>query len=114
MWRTTSRNCPTWKLPRTKGSLGEWKAVQRDINSHLTKLHTQQQYEGVNEILALSYYNLPYDMKPCFLWLGNSPEDWEIPKRKLIRKWIAEVFVGRPTKGEAAVTVEDVAELYLG
>ncbi|XP_015876694.3 protein RECOGNITION OF PERONOSPORA PARASITICA 7-like [Ziziphus jujuba] len=98
---------------RTKASLGEWKAVQSHMNSYLNKLHTQQQYEGVNEILALSYYDLPYELKPCFLYLGNFPEDWEIPKKKLIRKWIAEGFVQTPTNGEAAETVEDVAELYL-
>nr|XP_048326908.1 putative disease resistance protein At1g50180 isoform X3 [Ziziphus jujuba var. spinosa] len=98
---------------RTKASLGEWKAVQSHMNSYLNKLHTQQQYEGVNEILALSYYDLPYELKPCFLYLGNFPEDWEIPKKKLIRKWIAEGFVRTPTNGEAAETVEDVAELYL-
>ncbi|GMN52866.1 hypothetical protein TIFTF001_021996 [Ficus carica] len=96
-------------LLRVKKSPEEWKKVHRNINSHLN--NSKSEY-GVVEILALSYHDLPYNLKPCFLYLGSFPEYWEIPKGKLIRLWIAEGFI--PTqKNEIEETIEDVAEQYL-
>ncbi|KAF3434072.1 hypothetical protein FNV43_RR25175 [Rhamnella rubrinervis] len=100
-------------LLKTKNSLDEWKVVHRNVNAHLKKPQSRQQYGGVHDILALSYYDLPYTLKPCFLYLGNFPEDWEIPKRKLIRLWIAEGFIAAPTRGVEEETMEDIAEQYL-
>ncbi|XP_060675318.1 probable disease resistance RPP8-like protein 2 [Ziziphus jujuba] len=87
----------------------------RDVNSNLNKMQSRQQYEGVNQILALSYHDLPYYLKPCFLYLGNFPEDYEIHKRKLIRLWIGEGFIPMSTgsRGEMEQTWEDVAEGYM-
>ncbi|KAF3434083.1 hypothetical protein FNV43_RR25186 [Rhamnella rubrinervis] len=100
-------------LLKTKSSLDEWKKVLKDVNSHLNKLHSGQQYEGVREILSLSYYDLPYNLKPCFLYLGNFPEDYDIPKGRLVRLWIGEGFIPTPTRGETEQTLEDVAERFL-
>ncbi|KAF3434087.1 hypothetical protein FNV43_RR25190 [Rhamnella rubrinervis] len=100
-------------LLKTKNSLDEWKKVLSDVNSHLNKLHSGQQYEGVHEILALSYYDLPYNLKPCFLYLGNFPEDFAVPKRRLVRLWIGEGFIHTPTRGDTKQTLEDIAERYL-
>ncbi|XP_039119055.1 disease resistance protein RPH8A-like [Dioscorea cayenensis subsp. rotundata] len=36
------------------------------------------------EILALSYKDLPYNMKSCFLYLGAYPEDYDISGKMLI------------------------------
>nr|XP_048326913.1 putative disease resistance protein At1g50180 [Ziziphus jujuba var. spinosa] len=102
-------------LLSTKCSLVEWERVLGDLNSYLNKVQSHQQYDGVNEILALSYYDLPYYLKPCFLYLGNFPEDSEIPKTKLIRLWIGEGFI--PTMTRSGDTkqrlTEQVAEGYL-
>ena len=95
-------------LLRTKNSLEGWKKVQKDVSSRVSK-----QY-GVEEILTLSYNDLPYYLKPCFLYISSFPENWEIPKRKLIRLWIAEGFVPTPSEGQAEETMEDIAEQYLG
>ncbi|XP_060675273.1 putative disease resistance protein At1g50180 isoform X1 [Ziziphus jujuba] len=102
-------------LLSTKATLEEWKKVMRDVNSNLNKMQPRQQYEGVNQILALSYHDLPYYLKPCFLYLGNFPEDYEIHKRKLIRLWIGEGFIPMSTgsRGEMEQTWEDVAEGYM-
>nr|XP_048326684.1 disease resistance RPP8-like protein 3 [Ziziphus jujuba var. spinosa] len=97
-----------------KATLEEWKKVMRDVNSNLNKMQSRQQYEGVNQILALSYHDLPYYLKPCFLYLGNFPEDYEIHKRKLIRLWIGEGFIPMTgSRGEMEKTWEDVAEGYM-
>ncbi|KAI6674217.1 hypothetical protein NL676_002123 [Syzygium grande] len=65
---------------------------------------------GVSKVLALSYRELPYRLKPCFLYLSHFPEDSDIPTRKLIQMWMADGIVS-----EDAITeeVEDIAETYL-
>ncbi|KAH7689016.1 P-loop containing nucleoside triphosphate hydrolase protein [Dioscorea alata] len=61
------------------------------------------------EILALSYEDLPYHMKSCFLYLGAYPEDYEITGNELIWKWIAEGFIPQ----EERKTMEDTGEAIL-
>ncbi|XP_021802349.1 probable disease resistance RPP8-like protein 4 [Prunus avium] len=60
----------------------------------------------VSAVLALSYNDLPFHLKSCFLYLGLFPEDSSISKTKLIRLWVAEGFL--PQQGEEAA--EGVAE----
>ncbi|KAK2988888.1 hypothetical protein RJ640_000248 [Escallonia rubra] len=60
------------------------------------------------DILALSYEDLPAYLKPCFLYFGVFPEDFEIPVRPLIRLWIAEGLVENDNNRE----MEDIAEDY--
>ncbi|XP_042486472.1 putative disease resistance RPP13-like protein 3, partial [Macadamia integrifolia] len=61
------------------------------------------------DILALSYADLPFYLKSCFLYFGLFPEDHEIQSRKLIQLWATEGFVQQ--RGDQ--TIEDVAEEYL-
>nr|WLD25412.1 disease resistance protein RGA3 [Morus macroura] len=81
-------------LLKTKmNSLDGWKKVQKDVQaSSFNKLKSEKQY-GVEDILDLSFQDLPYYLKQCFLYLGRFSEDSEIPKGKLIQLWIAEGFV---------------------
>ena len=65
--------------------------------------------EQCREILALSYWDLPHYLKPCFLYLGLFPEDYEIGSGRLIRLWIAEGFIQQKDNK----IMEDVAEDYL-
>ncbi|PON98643.1 NB-ARC domain containing protein [Trema orientale] len=101
-------------LLRTKNSLEAWEKVQKDVHSHLVnKIKSDEQY-SVEDILHLSFQDLPYYLKPCFLYLGCFPEDSEIRKHKLIRLWIAEGFVQMSEEEEArGLLIEDVAEQYL-
>ncbi|KAG6625226.1 hypothetical protein CIPAW_16G081900 [Carya illinoinensis] len=91
-------------LSRKEASYSEWLKVLQSVHWHLTQDPTL-----CADILALSYHDLPYYLKPCFLYLGLFPEDFEISARKLILLWVAEGFV-QPRGQEP---LEDVAEDYL-
>ncbi|RVW82970.1 putative disease resistance protein [Vitis vinifera] len=70
-------------LLATKHTFYEWERVHRNIKSYLRrgKDNYEQQGSGVSDVLALSYQDLPYYLKSCFLYLANFPEDYEIPTR---------------------------------
>ncbi|KAI3840887.1 hypothetical protein MKW92_046287 [Papaver armeniacum] len=92
-------------LATKKAEIKEWEYVSRDITSNINK----GKNGGVMGILELSYNDLPVHLKPCFLYLGLFPEDYAIPRKKLVRLWIAEGFI-RHTKEDALVTLEDVGK----
>uniref|UniRef100_A0A2N9H7W0 NB-ARC domain-containing protein n=1 Tax=Fagus sylvatica TaxID=28930 RepID=A0A2N9H7W0_FAGSY len=81
-----------------------WSKLTDHVNWYLT-----QDRSDCLDILALSYNHLPRRLKPCFLYFGIFPEDFEIPVRQLIRLWIAEGFIQHT--GDR--NMEDVAEDYL-
>ncbi|MCL7047528.1 hypothetical protein MKW94_024727 [Papaver nudicaule] len=85
----------------------EWSRVNNSVNWHLSQ--SEDHAYKCSGILALSYYDLPYFLKPCFLYMSLFPEDHEIRATKLFQYWIAEGFVQR--RGQQ--TLEDVAEEYL-
>ncbi|KAH6778847.1 hypothetical protein C2S52_010084 [Perilla frutescens var. hirtella] len=45
------------------------------------------------DILSVSYMHLPHHLRPCFLYMGCFPEDYEINVSKLIRLWVGEGFL---------------------
>ncbi|XXG71018.1 hypothetical protein AAC387_Pa07g0367 [Persea americana] len=53
---------------------------------------TPESSKQLREVLALSYWDLPHYLKPCFLYFGLLPEDYEIGSKRLVRLWIAEGF----------------------
>ncbi|KAJ6355038.1 hypothetical protein OIU77_005600 [Salix suchowensis] len=101
-------------LLATKKTIFEWAEVRRNIISHLRRGKGDEQLLGVTEVLALSYHELPYQLKPCFLHLAHFPEDCEIQTKKMIRMWVAEGFVSSVYNGVEEETMEDVAQRYLG
>ncbi|KAK9159565.1 hypothetical protein Syun_005906 [Stephania yunnanensis] len=73
------------------------------------KWHLNQESGQCSAILALSYYDLPFYLKSCFLYFGLFPAGFLIPVRRLIRLWMAEGFV----QARDLETPEDVATDYI-
>ncbi|KAK8463683.1 hypothetical protein PHAVU_011G014301 [Phaseolus vulgaris] len=83
----------------------EWSKVVGHVNWYLTRDHTQVK----DIVLKLSYDNLPRRLKPCFLYLGIFPEDFQIPVTPLLQKWVAEGFIQDTGNRDP----DEVAEDYL-
>ncbi|KAM7462480.1 hypothetical protein LguiA_030601 [Lonicera macranthoides] len=97
----------------TKQSLSEWERVNQSIKSYIIRGDGMGQQEGdVSKILGLSYNDLPYQLKPCFLYLGKFQEDSKIKAERLYQLWMAEnmILSEDQRKGE---TMMNVAERYL-
>ncbi|KAL0349057.1 UNVERIFIED_CONTAM: putative disease resistance protein RXW24L [Sesamum angustifolium] len=102
-------------LLMTKSTISEWQTVHKNFNSYLRRARSTGESGRVHEVLALSYHDLPYQLKPCFLHLGNFPEDFKIPTRKLYQLWAAEGFISAEFyQAEEEESIVDIAERYLG
>ncbi|QCE12816.1 disease resistance protein RPM1 [Vigna unguiculata] len=71
--------------------------------------HPTEDKSEVMDILRLSYDSLPPKLKPCFLYFGMYPEDYEMNAREMIRLWVAEGLVKPHEDAEPEV----VADFYL-
>lgn len=70
----------------------------------------EQEHAGATWLLALSYDDLLYHLKPCFLYLGQFPEDYEIPVNKLANLWTPEGFISLAQHRQSSVeTMEGIA-----
>ncbi|MED6148748.1 hypothetical protein PIB30_055753, partial [Stylosanthes scabra] len=92
-------------LANKEKSHREWSRVVGHVNWYLTRDETQVK----DIVLKLSYDNLPTRLKPCFLYFGMYPEDFEILVGSLVQKWVAEGFIQQTGTRNA----EDVGEDYL-
>nr|XP_027116390.1 putative disease resistance protein At1g50180 [Coffea arabica] len=97
-----------------KTSLEEWETVKNDVDSYIRMSEggKEEGYGAVLQVLALSYDELPYHLKPCFLYLGQFREDEDIDAEMLYRMWTAEGMVSADHGGKGE-TLTDVAERYL-
>ncbi|GAB4837586.1 hypothetical protein Ancab_039624 [Ancistrocladus abbreviatus] len=96
----------------TKHTLDEWKQVGKNFGSLLLKVKGPDRYgKSVYQTLLLSYHDLPDYLKPCFLYLAQFPEDYEIQSEKLIQMWIAEGFVPGDENPSEEVAREYLNEL---
>ncbi|CDP11050.1 unnamed protein product [Coffea canephora] len=97
---------------RTKKTLKEWNEVHENIKSYLDKGEKIGKEGEVPKILAYSYYDLPWQLKPCFLYLGKFREDSDIGAESLYQMWIGEGMIFENDRREQE-TMMDVAERYL-
>ncbi|KAK9001643.1 hypothetical protein V6N11_083422 [Hibiscus sabdariffa] len=94
-------------LMASKNSIAEWRGVYNNLHRELSENDTY--FERLKHISLLSYHDLSYRLKQCFLYCCIFPEDFVIRRRRLIRLWMAEGFV-EPQK---ETIPEVVAERYL-
>ncbi|KAK4414180.1 putative late blight resistance proteinR1B-12 [Sesamum alatum] len=81
-----------------------WEHIAKNVSSFVTSNDEQ-----CLRILSLSYNYLPHHLRPCFLYMGVFPEDYEIRVSKLIKLWVAEGFL----KPIISQSLEEVAMKYL-
>ncbi|XP_019223696.1 PREDICTED: putative late blight resistance protein homolog R1A-10 [Nicotiana attenuata] len=91
------------KMDRT---LKSWKDVARTLGEVVAS-HPDK----CLGVLGLSYHHLPNHLKPCFLSMGDFPEDFQVETWRLIQLWIAEGLI--ITTSESHKSLEEVAENYL-
>lgn len=96
----------------TKYGMRDWQMVSENINSYLAKGRGVGQQQAVNDVFELSYHDLPYQFKQCFLYLANFPEDFEMEAEKLYQLWLAEGIISQDDKADGE-TMMDVAERSL-
>ncbi|KAK1267781.1 Disease resistance protein RPM1 [Acorus gramineus] len=89
-------------------TMSEWEMVHRGgFGMYDEREHT---IVNMKRIILLSYTDLPYNLKSCFLYLSLFPEDYNIKLMKLIRLWMAEGFV---KSNQQNIMVEEVAKEYI-
>ncbi|XP_066395919.1 disease resistance protein Pik-2-like [Miscanthus floridulus] len=65
----------------------------RKMNEHISaELEMNPELGTLRAILMKSYHGLPYHLKSCFLYLSIFPEDYNISRRRLVSRWIAEGY----------------------
>lgn len=98
----------------TKSTITEWKMVHQNLDSYSRRGRSSQETAGIQDVLSLSYHDLPYQLKPCFLHMGNFPEDHKIPTRKLYFLWAAEGFLPSESTGDKnQESITGIGERYL-
>ncbi|KAL7219528.1 hypothetical protein ACSBR2_012563 [Camellia fascicularis] len=100
-------------LLAAKHTLREWEMVHQNVRSHKWSNNHIQHDDGVSKVLALSYHDLPYQLKPCFLYFSHFLEDSVIDAKKLYHLWMADGILATDDRMEDE-TMMDVAERYLG
>ena len=86
--------------------VSEWQKLRKSFSS---ELETNSRLTSIPKILSLSYHDLPYNLKACFLYFGMFSEDYPINCARIIRLWVAEGFV----KERQGITLEEVAQDFL-
>ncbi|KAI4328010.1 hypothetical protein L6164_020407 [Bauhinia variegata] len=84
--------------------IDEWDMICRSLGA---EIQGNDKLDNLKKVLGLSFSDLPYHLKYCFLYLSIFPD--LIQHMRLIRLWIAEGFV----KAKEGKTLEEVAEDYL-
>ncbi|KAE8684716.1 Detected protein of unknown function [Hibiscus syriacus] len=72
-------------LIASKNSMAKWNGMYENLNWELTENET---FEWLKYISLLSYHDLYYRLKQCFLFCSIFPEDCVIKRKRLIRIWM--------------------------
>ncbi|KAK9931158.1 hypothetical protein M0R45_018450 [Rubus argutus] len=99
-----------------KNTVSDWNTIYENVCVYISRGigHQEEEHASASWVLALSYDDLPYHLKPCFLYLGHFPEDRDIHVKRLIKLWIAEGFISLTQQRQGlGETMEDVAYNWL-
>ncbi|XP_004301649.1 PREDICTED: disease resistance protein RPM1-like [Fragaria vesca subsp. vesca] len=86
--------------------IDEWEMVARSLGA---EIEGNDKLKYLKMVLLLSFNDLPYFLKSCFLYLSIFPEGHLIERMRLIRLWVAEGLV----EAKEGRTLEEVADDYL-
>jgi disease resistance protein RPM1 len=78
---------------QNRDQIDKWEALLTSIGRGLQ--NGDDHVDEMKRILLLSYYDLPSYLKTCFLYLSIFPEDHQISRDRLIRRWICEGFISK-------------------
>ncbi|XP_062000339.1 probable disease resistance RPP8-like protein 2 [Rosa rugosa] len=96
-------------LLASKNRVVEWRTMSEKVEEYL-RGHNGS--DVTSQVMALSYDYLPERLQICFQYLGNFPEDYEIPVKTLTQLWMAEGLIAPISPGSAA-NMEDASYSYL-
>ena len=100
-------------LPQVIVAIGDILSSKPQTVMKFKKVHDNLEFEpGSLEYIRKflqSYYHLSPNLKSCFMYFCNFPEDYSVTCGRLIRLWIAEGFI-EERRGQ---TLEQVADEYL-
>ncbi|KAL1562184.1 putative late blight resistance protein R1B-16 [Salvia divinorum] len=88
-------------LSKMERSEDVWEKIGNNVIAAIAESDGQ-----CSSILSLSYNHLPNHLKPCFLYMGAFPEDYNIKGSRLVRLWMAEGFL----KSNGERSLEEEAE----
>ncbi|KAJ4798394.1 Disease resistance protein RPP8 [Rhynchospora pubera] len=94
-------------LSRRERTKNAWQRVHDTLDWH------DEKAKRCSEVLLLSYVELPYHLKPCFLYFASFPEDHEISANHVIRMWIAEGFIPRDGRGNMEERAQNILDELL-
>ncbi|KAL8162169.1 hypothetical protein V2J09_013658 [Rumex salicifolius] len=83
---------------RTKQHLYEWERISVSCTDNILKERGGSNYGVVEDMIELSYLDLPTHLKPLVLYLAIIPEDEIFSSEQLTQMWIAEGFVADEDK----------------
>ena len=90
---------------KDKASKDEWSILCHSVGP---EIEGNYNLDSMKRVLSLSFSDLPYYLKSCFLYLSMFPALQNMETMRLIRLWIAEGFVVE----KEGKTLEEVAEGY--
>jgi len=85
---------------RPKTSI-EWRNLHEHLGAEL-----ESDLRNITKVIVSSYDGLPYHLKSIFLYLSIFPENHEIRRTRLLRRWMAEGYIAKNRDMPAEVVGE--------
>ncbi|KAL5757605.1 hypothetical protein ACOSP7_020216 [Xanthoceras sorbifolium] len=90
---------------RFKTTIEEWQSV---LDSEMWELEDAE--KGIFTPLLLSYFDLPSELKRCFLYCAIFPKDYVMKKDQLIKLWMAQDYLRTQRNKDVELVGEEYFE----